>query len=73
MEVHFCDLCNESVPQRDLDLGRAFLHKGRVVCAACDHAMGGEAARAHAATRFSVERYAKDVGDLYERLLRGRA
>lgn len=33
----------------------------------------GEAARAHAATRFSVARYAKDVGDVYERLLRSRA
>lgn len=33
----------------------------------------GAAARAHAATRFSVERYAKDVDDVYERLLRGRA
>jgi HEAT repeat protein len=50
MEVHFCDLCNESVPQRDLDLGRAFLHKGRVICAACDVAMGGEAARAREAS-----------------------
>jgi uncharacterized coiled-coil protein SlyX len=42
MEVHFCDICNESVPQRDLDQGRAFLRKGRVVCAACDLSMGGE-------------------------------
>jgi glycosyltransferase involved in cell wall biosynthesis len=33
----------------------------------------GEAARAHAATRFSVERYAKDVDAVYGRLLRGRA
>jgi putative sterol carrier protein len=41
MDVHFCDICNESVPQRDLDQGRAFLRKGRVVCAACDLSMGG--------------------------------
>jgi HEAT repeat protein len=39
MEIHFCDLCNESVPQSDLDLGRAFLRKGRVVCAKCDAIM----------------------------------
>ena len=39
MEVHFCDLCNESVPERDLKEGRAFLRKGRVVCASCDRAM----------------------------------
>ena len=41
MEIHFCDLCNESVPQSDLDQGRAFLRKGRAVCASCDLAMGG--------------------------------
>jgi hypothetical protein len=39
MKIHFCDLCNESVPQGDLDEGRALLRKGRVVCAACDRAM----------------------------------
>ncbi len=39
MKIHFCDLCNESVPQADLDAGRAFFRKGRVVCAACDRAM----------------------------------
>jgi hypothetical protein len=39
MKIHFCDLCNESVPQADLDEARAFVRKGRVVCAACDRAM----------------------------------
>lgn len=39
MEVRFCDLCNESVPQADFDQGRAFVHKGRVICASCDRAM----------------------------------
>lgn len=39
MEVRFCDLCNESVPQSDLDQGRAVVLKGRVVCATCDRAM----------------------------------
>ena len=48
MEVHFCDLCNESVPQRDLTEGRAFLRKGRVVCASCDVAMGGVASPSYA-------------------------
>lgn len=33
----------------------------------------GEAARAHAATRFSVERYAADVDKVYDRLLPRRA
>lgn len=39
MEVRFCDICNESVPQGDLDAGRAFVRKGRIVCASCDLAM----------------------------------
>jgi hypothetical protein len=39
MDIHFCDLCNESVPQSDLDLGRAFVRRGRVVCASCERAM----------------------------------
>lgn len=39
MEVRFCDLCNESVPQSDLDSGRAVVRKGRVVCVTCDRAM----------------------------------
>ena len=37
--VLFCDLCNESVPQADLDAGRAVLVNGRVVCATCDRLM----------------------------------
>ncbi len=39
MKIHFCDLCNESVPDGDLTAGKAFLRKGRVVCASCDAAM----------------------------------
>lgn len=41
MEIQFCDLCNESVPEGDLAAGRAYLRKGRVVCSDCDAAMGG--------------------------------
>ena len=44
MEIQFCDLCNESVPVGDLAAGRAYLRKGRVVCADCDAAMGGGSA-----------------------------
>lgn len=42
MEILFCELCNESVPQADLDAGRAYYRKGRLICAVCDAAMGGE-------------------------------
>ena len=44
MKIHFCDLCNESVPQSDLDQGRAFMRKGRVICAKCDQIMSGPSA-----------------------------
>src|ERR1700741_3271172 len=51
MEIHFCSLCNESVPQSDLDLGRAFLRRGRVICAVCERAMTHEAgAQSHKTT-----------------------
>jgi len=39
MKILFCDLCNESVPQSELDEGRAFMRKGRVVCGKCDQLM----------------------------------
>jgi hypothetical protein len=38
-DIHFCDLCNESVPDLDLRERRALLVKGRVVCATCNRAM----------------------------------
>jgi hypothetical protein len=41
MEIRFCDICNESVPEADLLHGRATVRAGRVVCAQCEHAMGG--------------------------------
>ena len=50
MELHFCDICNESVPQSDLDRERAFLRHGRVVCAQCESAMAGAEADAVAET-----------------------
>ena len=42
MDIFFCDICNESVPQTDLDRGMAFRRGERVVCAACDKAMSNE-------------------------------
>ena len=45
MKIFFCDLCNESVPQGDLDEGRASLRKGRVICATCDRLMSAQEAQ----------------------------
>jgi len=39
MDIYFCDICNESVPQSDLDRGMAFRRGERVVCFACDSSM----------------------------------
>jgi hypothetical protein len=39
MKIDFCDLCNESVPQADLEAGRAARAKGRVICARCNEIM----------------------------------
>lgn len=41
MKIHFCDLCNESVPQSDIDLGRAAVVKERVICPRCNELMHG--------------------------------
>lgn len=59
MKIHFCDLCNESVPDSDFSAGKAFRRQGRVVCATCDavmtsHDAGGAAgAAALPATRLA--------------------
>jgi len=45
MNLYFCDLCNESIPQADLDLGRAVRRNERLICAACEAAMSGSHAR----------------------------
>lgn len=39
IQIHFCALCNESVPQADLDGGSAVVRKGRVICARCEQSM----------------------------------
>ncbi len=46
MKIQFCDLCNESVPQSDIDEGRAIVRKGRVICMSCDRAMSHASAAA---------------------------
>ncbi len=55
MKIHFCDLCNESVPEGDLAAGKAFRRGGRIVCATCDALMSsGADAAGGDATRFSA-------------------
>lgn len=49
MDIRFCDLCNESVPDADIAQGRAVLRSGRLICAACEHAMRGGPAPAGSA------------------------
>ncbi len=39
MKIHFCALCNESVPQAALDSGAARVVKDRVICTTCEAAM----------------------------------
>ena len=45
MNLFFCDLCNESIPQADLDQGRAVRRGERLICSACEAAMSGGPAR----------------------------
>lgn len=44
MELLFCDLCQEAVPNDDAERGLAFVKGDRVVCKVCNAAMGGLAA-----------------------------
>jgi hypothetical protein len=70
MDIFFCDICNESVPQSDLDGGKAVRRGERVVCAACDLAMsnegvggGGEAAASLAATVSAASALSAEVSE----------
>lgn len=47
MKIHFCALCNESVPQAAIDSGAARYVKERLICATCDAAMSHAAEGAH--------------------------
>lgn len=49
MNLSFCDLCNESIPQADLELGRAVRRNERLICAACEAAMSAGVTRPESA------------------------
>lgn len=51
--LHFCALCNESIPQSDLDAGRVVRHKDRLICASCDRAMSVANERAPVSPSFA--------------------
>lgn len=44
MELYFCDRCNTSIPQRDVDAGVAILRAGRAFCSSCKRILTGEEA-----------------------------
>ena len=46
MDITFCDICNESVPQADVELGWAVRRNGRLICMRCDAAMSSDGAAA---------------------------
>ncbi|MEZ5978552.1 MAG: HEAT repeat domain-containing protein [Planctomycetota bacterium] len=39
MDIHFCDICSESIPVGDVESGRAVRFGDRFVCRRCDEAM----------------------------------
>lgn len=43
MDIHFCSVCQESIPVPDLAAGRAVQRGKGFVCAACERAMGATA------------------------------
>jgi len=58
MDITFCDLCNESVPQADIELGWAVRRSGRLICMRCDAAMSAKAWPFEEARRL-LKRYEK--------------
>lgn len=43
MDIQFCDICNESVPEVDLADGSAVRRAGKTICASCEGAMSTHA------------------------------
>ncbi len=36
VKIYFCDICNQSIPLKDLDEGQAVAVKGKLLCASCN-------------------------------------
>ncbi|MBI3817655.1 MAG: HEAT repeat domain-containing protein [Planctomycetes bacterium] len=43
MNIYFCDICNQSIPIKDIDDGVAVIVRGKMVCAACNAVASGTA------------------------------
>lgn len=50
-EVHFCNLCDQSVPQDQLEAGDAVRHGGRILCASCRNVLAMSTGRGHPRSR----------------------
>jgi len=65
MKIYFCDLCNESIPQEDLEQNRVTSVRGKMICARCVPTIaappGGAAAAGPAAAPASGARGAAIV------------
>ena len=46
MKIYFCDLCNESIPQEDLEQNRVTSVRGKMICARCAPSIAGAAGAA---------------------------
>ena len=64
MKIYFCDICNQSIPIKDLDDGLAVAVKGKLICAACNTAAASatKTATASTAAPASGGSTARDVG-----------
>lgn len=60
VKIYFCDICNESIPLKDLELGAAIAIKGKVICERCNPQ--GTPRAAAPSTSFSPAPVAAAVG-----------
>lgn len=44
VKIYFCDICNESIPLKDLEMGTAITIKGKVICYRCNPQNGASKA-----------------------------
>jgi hypothetical protein len=62
MKIYFCDLCNESIPQEDLEQNRVTSVRGKMICARCVPSIAGAPGGAPAAAPAAAAAAAAAVG-----------